>query len=61
MTKEIIVTDRHGNKKKKIINVISASDMINIKNMPLKPEQSKGGLFKNFKDRKLRSGSPGVR
>jgi hypothetical protein len=30
--KEIVITDKHGNKKKKIINIISKGDVANIKN-----------------------------
>jgi hypothetical protein len=56
--KEIIITDKHGNKKKKIINIISKGDVANIKNMKF-PAKSNRSNYLN--DNGVRSGSPGNR
>ena len=53
-----MITDKHGNKKKKIINVISKGDVVNIKNKVL-PARTNRSNYIN--DNGVRSGSPGSR
>ena len=53
-----MITDKHGNKKKKIINVISKGDVANIKNKQF-PVKSNRSNYLN--DNGVRSGSPGNR